>query len=185
MKTRIGFVSNSSSSSFIYVSQNEFDLASFKKKCKIADICRDNRLTIGNLGALEFGWGWNRYQDFSSKLNWLYLNSLYLDCEEYKENLFAALRKIFGHKLEIIEDLTTSWSDRNEGGSTEGYIDHQSNTDGKELLSNIDDIVKFLANEESYLCTGNDNEDRNYLKLSSEHEDYNGRIRYDDDDYPL
>lgn len=81
MKTRIDFVSNSSSCSFIVIVDNG-------EKCLIENVkqCSEKhmRYTIPNkkYGCLEFGWQDERYDTIEDKLNWcgIILLSLYAAC---------------------------------------------------------------------------------------------------------
>ena len=87
MKSRIDFVSNSSSSSFIVIMDNG-------KKCLVENVkrCSEKHMlySIPNkeYGCLEFGWQDERYDTIEDKLNWcgIILLSLYAACrnEDFK-----------------------------------------------------------------------------------------------------
>ena len=62
MKTRIDFVSNSSSASFIVITD------SGKEVRPMYD--GDLVLPDSEFGEMEFGWQTDKYNDFWSKLNW-------------------------------------------------------------------------------------------------------------------
>lgn len=64
MKLRNGFVSNSSSSSFIVIKQGKLDYIEFE---------HNNPVVLGELGESNFGWQQDRYSNFNDKVNWAYL----------------------------------------------------------------------------------------------------------------
>ena len=74
MKIRNGFVSNSSSSSFVVIGSGNIRIPKFNKK--VLMVPED----FG--GNTEFGWEETRYSDLGSKINFAYLQTQYID--DYK-----------------------------------------------------------------------------------------------------
>jgi len=167
MKIRLGFVSNSSSSSFIVLSDNKTD----NKKYTLKDL----KYEVYN-GETEFGWDWIEYKDIGSKLNFVFLNERYYNISEnnlFKQHnyLINVLKRTQGkyHKLNDNEIyLLIEYMDKH----INGYIDHQStmnsDDDIREIITDSKKLEKFLFFD-SYLQTGNDNEDEpNYIYVFRE-----------------
>lgn len=139
MKKRLGFVSNSSSSSFVVVSKNSFEI---KQTLSMSD----GHLILGELGGDdEFGWDFIEYDDFLTKLNWVCLQADYAKNKEYKEMIENVLKD----NIEGIDSIEWSLS---------GYIDHQSIGEGNDDVFESEESLKaFLFSPSSYIKTGNDN----------------------------
>lgn len=135
MKIRTGFVSNSSSTSFIIISDscNE-DPKNFNIKDK----------TLKISGFYEFGWNIELHYDFNSKAAFCYLQ-----CKDNSEhlNLLNAV---------IIDYLGCSkviWDVDNDS-----YIDHQSMyTESSVFKFKYNFIKHFLFSTKSFLQMGSDN----------------------------
>jgi len=170
MKVRNGFVSNSSSSSFILIKGDINDVDISNK-----DIVGDT-LYVGRMGKREFGWEHERSYNFHSKLNFAYLQLMiwkegiddgnftppcitldhYNECEKMlKEVLFEVLG------VTTIVNVITREFDITLESNYYGYIDHQSTfwEDGEnmEMFENKDALKRFLFSSESFIETDNDN----------------------------
>jgi hypothetical protein len=171
LKKRIGFVSNSSSSSFIVIDERE--------NPSIEKLTHFNIEKIGNTiyipqtfgGNRGFGWENIEYADFADKLNWAALCAYYLE-EAYKD--FSGqdmLEKVLKEDFKVdnvVNNLTNDYkyNDRTGHPSIEdkvwGYIDHQStpceNRENSEMFNSEHLLRCFLYNPESKIVGGNDNE---------------------------
>ena len=173
MKFRNGFVSNSSSSSFVVIGRNKEDFIN-----ELPDRLWENvRNMWGNLqptltlpfkeGQLEFGWPFERFYDIKDRIN--FAVALFMDVEgenhwKFKNMFEEVIRKHFnegaGHYLTIRYDYNYyHWDSISEDQS---YIDHQSTIregDNTELFENEQNLEDFLFNSKSFIQCGNDNED--------------------------
>lgn len=163
MKIRSGFVSNSSSSSFIVISQAgedvSYELSRKKHEGGITTLVVD-----GNLGHTEFGWERNEYNDFGSKLIFAYLQAHYLI--KYKDergaDWLAMLEEVVKENLGVNEIEWNLSTEFNNNGKTWAFIDHQSaSIEGAntEMFVDKKSLKLFLFNTYSYIETGNDNDD--------------------------
>jgi hypothetical protein len=156
MKTRLGFVSNSSSSSFIVIDSN------------VAVNFENKEITIPGIGETEFDWQFDRYYDFPSKLNFALLQAEYakdmiidsdFEYENKSDNRYVDMiyEVLKDEGLTVIENTLTTCIDSED----RGYIDHQSaifeNSDMEELFNSKSNLRNFLFSNESFIATGNDN----------------------------
>lgn len=166
MKIRSGFVSNSSSSSFIVISHNDKD-ESYELR-KIYESAGMTTLVVdGKLGHTEFGWEREEYSDFGSKLIFAYLQSYYLIKykDERGEKWLAMLEEVIKETLGVEEIEWNINTDYADGKNTWAYIDHQSASyEGSniEMFENKHSLKRFLFNTDSYIETGNDNDSDYY-----------------------
>ena len=150
MKIRQGFVSNSSSSSFIVI---------IDKEITPTRECLGQVVYPGELGETEFGWQRKTYHDMWSKMNFAYLQALYKAHYTEDNNWAERLDKVVKEHL----GASVVWSISEEYDTPEnftwGYIDHESACpDNCEMFDSDEKLKSFLFNEESYIQNQNDNE---------------------------
>lgn len=153
MKIRNGFVSNSSSSSFIVFNNNTY--AKLHDEINTIDISSALKVpeTLG--GETEFGWEKVKHEDIGSKINFAYIQALVMG-QEYIDMLERVLIEEF--KVPSIEFNITEDMD---GEGQWGYIDHQSSAsegENTEIFDNEAMLKNFLFTVGSYIQGGNDNE---------------------------
>lgn len=149
MKIRSGFVSNSSSSSFIVIE---------KSSCHENPYCgRDLLVVDRDLGEAKFGWDWNHYYDAGSKIIFSYLQAQYAKRDDYIDMLEEVIRAHTGVK-EILWNISVE--DKPTNNKEWAYIDHASiGGSNIDMFENKDALLDFLFNIDSYIRTGNDNEE--------------------------
>ena len=163
MKARTGFVSNSSSSSFVVIDSS----------CGYESLNIDGGHAIlgPEKGEHEFGWGPERIDDIWSRINFAFLQAHYA-IPEHDALLEKARTIVYGHSnsyLQMLEEVlmensninTITWDfTRDEFGFEEGYIDHQSNaSEGQnmEIFNSKDTLKDFIFGKNSYIQLDNDN----------------------------
>lgn len=171
MKTRNDFVSNSSSSSYIVITNTGKYVNPFINTFEIIE------LPMKYDGCREFGWQTEKYYDICSKLNWASIvildkidlesgetSSEYLTSEISKpwfraEAMENMLKKVCKEKFGIDVELR---KDEYRDHSWEvGYIDHQSSIrespENGRMFMTKEMLYDFLANDNSYIDNSNDN----------------------------
>lgn len=140
MKTRNGFVSNSSSSSFIVIdNRGQMTLPG-----TLSGVYQ-----IGADGHTDFGWEQTRYTDIHSKINFAYLQTKYVNLDtsiEWLKMLNNVLKK---HGASVVNPMYR-----------DGYIDHQSAASegaNMEMFNTEEDLEAFIFGEGSYIQGDNDN----------------------------
>lgn len=185
MKIRNGFVSNSSSSSFIVIAKGN------PKRVEVSDLYLNEKLLwqgqrILALGKdnettnLKFGWEWRKYKDWTEKAVWAWLQIWYaneiLTTDHYNKEFTEGVR--MGNRLhpkEWLEMLTKVIKEHTDVDDIywdwltasmrdyDAYIDHQStcieDLDMINIFASEDSLARFIFNEDSYIATGNDNEE--------------------------
>jgi hypothetical protein len=184
MKIRTDFVSNSSSSSFIVISNTNLEKLDFYGQI----------ITVPSpeQGNCEFGWQFKEYYSFGAKLNFCALlitdaKRLNRSIEYYKEYLenhnisnweidnikrmisgMQACYDKYENMQNMLIDVCKNMFNLNieiidpENEGLFAYIDHQSsiyeNPDNASMFNSDIELYNFLASKSSYISTGNDNE---------------------------
>jgi hypothetical protein len=141
-KIRKGFVSNSSSSSFIVIGKKEWEPL-------------PKEVIIGQEGTTEFGWEPRRHSYFEDKLNFAYLQTVSGEKAEWYDMLVQALED---EGVKITGNIISENCD--EKDKVYGYIDHQSaacEERNTEIFENMTILKQFLFAPDSFVYTDNDN----------------------------
>ena len=166
MKRRSGFVSNSSSASFVIIDAS--------KGYDSLDQYGSTLEAGSNIGEIEFGWGPEQVHGIGARINWAYLQSQYAHPKEEDPLLEKAIRVVQGNQnphLEMLEEVIKENSsieeidwrffERDEfNGFKDGYIDHQSSSaEGRnmEIFDSKEVLQDFIFGKASYIQLDNDN----------------------------
>jgi hypothetical protein len=171
MKIRTGFISNSSSSSFVVIKNT----GSFHNVREDEFCCKGGTLVVdGSQGNLEFGWEWTRYDNFWDKLHFAYIQARYMDSEAM-DSPYGDKKPPFDKKsdvgLKILEEilkeelgvLDIEWKIDPEAhwdSPYRCYIDHQSaiyEGQNGEIFESKEVLKSFLFDIGSFIQGGNDN----------------------------
>jgi hypothetical protein len=148
MKTRTGFVSNSSSSSFVVIRSGNYEPYKINKDTiKIPDDF--------NNSTLKFGWGPGRITDTESKINFAYMQCRIANNNKWLSMLEKVIKKECKVK-KIIWNIAVNYMD--EG--IKGYIDHQSSAsegENTEIFNSKEALTYFLFGAKSFIQLDNDN----------------------------
>lgn len=137
MKTRIGFVSNSSSSNFVVIGKPG---AGYEYPP-----IEDKHFTLE--GAFEFGWEHTIYKSLKDRIAWAYLQTHRGSLDNEANDIYL---KMLNEVLRDIGAQQIKWK-----LDSYSYIDHQSIND--EIFSSKEVLKEFLFNKGSYIQGGNDN----------------------------
>jgi len=155
VKHRKGFVSNSSSSSFIVIADTD-------QKVHFTDHTGQT-LELGDRhgGESEFGWAHEQYYDLYSKINFAYLQTKSMG-GEIGDQWLAMLEEVLleNSKASLIQWSWNTYTYSNGETSLQGYIDHQSAAregENTELFNSKEALQNFLFDMNSYIETDNDN----------------------------
>lgn len=177
MKIRQGFVSNSSSSSFILI-DHAFSVSDEKYKRDFENFrswlsehvywsSERQAFFFRYVPDSEFGWEQTLYNEWWEKFDFMLLQVKLTgrSDEEYgkhHETLLAWFQQ-FDPSIKYII-IPEEYTDDDSGVEYHiGYIDHQSVGDENlSMLESVDTINKFIFSEKSYILNGNDNSDRRW-----------------------
>jgi hypothetical protein len=170
VKIRFGFVSNSSSTSFVVIEKGDLELP---------HDFYDSELNIPQdfpSSYYEFGWGPGVHSDVGSKINWAVLQLLYYEEEDkLLEKAYQAIGSK-GREFQLLEDvlkerfhiskvnfnLTTSYDEaKHNSNKIEAYIDHQSasceDPGQMHIFDSKEKLEQFLFCPASFVEEDNDN----------------------------
>lgn len=160
MKIRSGFVSNSSSSSFLIIREipegpGSFLVGDYSDSKPYSGVYK-----VGKQGKICFGWGPGKLNGMHSKINFAYLQALASTNEGWVKMIDEVIRD---RHPGITIDLSILKEKMEE---LDAYIDHQSSAvegANTEIFDNKDTLMNFLFSSESCIILDNDNTDYEYL----------------------
>lgn len=169
MKIRHGFVSNSSSSSYIvfgdsssfeHIPDSAYDINPVSNKYEI--ILPNRNYTY------EFGWEDWSYTYVMEKLNFASIQAHYMKDKpvvysDFMDKLISAVTRDFKdtHPGLSEDDLEVTFDFENHGVCDYPYIDHQSASyegENTEMFASDEDMHNFLFNTGVFIQGGNDND---------------------------
>ena len=118
----------------------------------------------------EFGWQWEIYNDVSSRADYLYTSIVSCDLVDALIPILTETLESWGitpHFAELVKKECTWKGEQTyyyEFKDTFGYVDHGSENEHfvKELCNDETLLLNYLFGADSYIATGNDNEDDCY-----------------------
>ena len=166
MKTRMFFVSNSSSSSFVIIGN--------KTPTKREVNAWDGLYINAKLAKGEFGWGPERITRWEERLAFAYIQAVYSKNDKWIAMFDTVVREYTGadkiiYPYKVVSDnehpvkynnvAELTLPTINEYGST-WYIDHQSSAiedKNTEIFNDEDTLARFIFSDDSYIQLDNDN----------------------------
>lgn len=163
MKIRSGFVSNSSSSSFIVIgSATPESIRLFRGTYG----GKEDLSITPDLGHHQFGWENEKYSRFWDKVFFAWIQAAYMQKERRKggrPEWMKMLNRVLKKHLKVKRIHWNVSMDTPQSGKWDEwcYIDHQSAShEGANvgLFESEDELTNFLFSTDSYIQCGNDNE---------------------------
>lgn len=135
MKYREGFVSNSSSTSFVIIGNS-------------GEMYKPSKLIVGD--GWEFGWTFETFRGAEAMCAFALMQAVYQGNKEWEQMVYDVVREYTGSELEF-DNINNKFD---FDGS---YIDHQSIGDSNEIFASKETLKKFIFDMDSYVEMGNDN----------------------------
>lgn len=162
MKVRSGFVSNSSSSSFIVIGTASLEDI---RKLRGQWGGKDNLSITPNLGCHQFGWENEKYSHFWDRVFFAWIQAASMRRSRAKggrPEWMKMLNKVLKTNLKVKKIHWNVSLDTPQSGNWDDwcYIDHQSAAcEGSniEMFESEKKLVNFLFSPASYIQGGNDN----------------------------
>jgi hypothetical protein len=162
MKVRNGFVSNSSSSSFIVIGDGKPS----QQQCYPEIEGRPGEFIVGLYGETSFGWDHREYSTSWDRVNFAWIQAQYcadktrgINRPERMEMLTRVIKEYTGAK-EVSSVIDLAFDGPEGPYNVWGYIDHQSSADESmnlEMFENDETLARFLFSPDSYIQGDNDN----------------------------